>query len=291
MVIRVSLSPAELAERGTPYLPVNPDSPLVTHIGHARHYGTDRRTVTEPSIIVLHTTESPNATVAGSLQFDGYRSTTVSAHYFIGEQGIGQGVSELARAFTQSRWNDVALGLEIIGAAAWSAAQWRTRPNTLANLAALLADISTRRRIPLRWLTAAEVLAGERGVCDHITANAAAVLETPARKGQHGYTHWDIGPGLRSIVPSLLTPLTTTTPPSSPPATTTKGTPRMEWIYRHPRYHNVWLCSSAGAIHIESGILTAARSRGIPEVVTDHAQTFASVCALSRTDATMLVPV
>jgi hypothetical protein len=229
-MIPIKLSQGELIQRGRPFSALAaPAGSSYTHLGHARNYGADRRGFAG-RVAVLHTTESPNASVEGSLRYDARRSDQVSATAIVGEQGIGYDVDERARPYTQSRWNDEALSIEIIGAAAWSVDAWRTRAATLEHVAVLLADWSQRLNIPLVWLSPAQLLAGARGVCDHRTCNEAAILERPSRRGQSGYTHTDVGPGLRSLVPSVLaraaeivTPgVPPTLPPVLPPVTTSE---------------------------------------------------------------------
>lgn len=183
--------------------PIVPDSDVYTHAGNARWYGEDRRGF-DARLVVWHTTESPTATVQGALRYDARRDDKVSATTIIGEEGIGADVLEACRPFTQTRWNDESLSAEVIGAAAWSTAQWWTRWRTLDGLVAWTADVCRRHEIPPVWLTAEQVLAGERGVCDHLLCNQAAILEDPSRKGRTGYTHTDIGAGFRALVPELL---------------------------------------------------------------------------------------
>lgn len=186
--------------------PVVPDSPTVTHLGRARWHGTGRRGFTA-RVVVWHTSEPKDpdkTTIANALSYDARRDDQVSATYFAGTDGIGQEVAEDDRPYTQTRYNDEGISIEIVATAVWSEAQWRARPALLDNVVNLTADICRRRGIPARWLTAQELLAGEWGIVDHLTCNQAAILEDPSRKGRTGYTHTDCGAGFRAVAPELV---------------------------------------------------------------------------------------
>lgn len=213
----IQLSAWELRDRGKPFVPLTPPpGSCYTHAGHARHYGGPNRRGFVANVIVLHTTESPGATLDGSLRYDARRPDQVSATAIVGEQGIGYDVPEECRAFTNARFTDVTLTCEIIATAGWSTAEWRSRGRTLEHVAVLLADWSRRHSIPLRWLTPAQLLAGESGVCDHLICNEAAWLEDPSRRGRSPFTHTDTGPGLRALVPELLARATEILAPPEP---------------------------------------------------------------------------
>lgn len=218
MATDIVLSSWELEQRGTPYAPIRPVPEIYGYVGNSRSYGP-RRNGAKARIAVLHTTESPNATVPGSLRYDARRPETISATAFVGEQGIGYSVPESHRPFTQSRWNDEALSIEIIGTANWTPEQWLQRQKTLDNVERLLRDWRDRLGIPMIWLTPEQVLAGKWGVCDHLIANEAAILEVPSRKGQRGYTHWDIGNGLRHHAIPMIQRLSAPVPQPKPPPT------------------------------------------------------------------------
>lgn len=197
--------------------PIAPDSPIYTHVGRALHYGETRRGFV-PRLIVWHTTESPDATMLGALRYNARRPDAVSCTAFAGEDGLGQDVPELGRPYTQARWNDESLSLELIGRAAWSTDWWEAqRPRTLENMVAMTTDWCRRWGIPPRWLSAEEVLAGAPGVCDHLMCNAAAILEVPSRKGNNPYTHTDAGLGIRLLAPSLLQEVARRLTPPPPP--------------------------------------------------------------------------
>lgn len=198
------------------------DSALVAAQSEAASYG-ERRNGATPRLVVWHTTEGDSVGVTGNLRYDARRTDDVSATYFVGQDAeglpqIGQGVPESMRPFTQARWNDEAISIEIIGRSAWDVDRWSTvKAGTLQALVALTADICARRGIPARWLTAQEILDGESGICDHRLCNEAAILEKPERRGVEPYTHTDVGASLRELsgalldrVVALLTPPTPT---------------------------------------------------------------------------------
>jgi len=199
--------------------PIDVDSPIYTHVGRALHYGITRRGF-QPRLVVWHTTESPDATMAGSLRYNARRPDQVSCTAFAGQEGLGQDTPELGRPYTQSRWNDEALALEIIGSASWAASYWQdARQTTLDNIVIMTADWCRRWGIPARWLTPQELLDGVPGVCDHLMCNAAAILEVPSRKGKSGYTHTDAGQGIRYLSAELLAKVNALLEPPFPPPT------------------------------------------------------------------------
>lgn len=190
------------------YTPLEGLPDVYTHAGHAAQYGKGRRNGRTIRLAILHTTESNS--FLSSMIYDAYRPETVSATAHVGELGeIGAGVPEADRPWTTGRWNDESLAMEIVGRAAWSAAQWRARPRQMAAIATLLTDWCRRHSLPAVWLSAAQIAEGasrqgsapvqgvRRGICDHLMANQAAI----ALGGSvAAYSHHDIGPGLREVV-------------------------------------------------------------------------------------------
>lgn len=131
----------------------------------------------KPRLLVLHTTESHNRPGVGDLQslaswFDN-ASAQASAH--IGNDAEGNDIRMVpddAKAWTQARFNSVALSIEQVGQASqtsWPDAQ-------LDNTARWLAHWSRKYEIPLVHSVA-------RGVCQHSDLGAA------------GGGHHDCGPG------------------------------------------------------------------------------------------------
>lgn len=210
------------------FVPLTNVPPVYTHIGHDAQYGRGRRNGRTIRLAILHTTESD--TFTGTVSYNARRPETVSATAYVGEDGIAAGVAEVDRPWTTGRWNDESVAMEIIGRAAWSAAQWRARPRTLENITRLLVDWCRRHQLPPVWLTPAEVAEGasrhgttpvagiRRGITDHLDANLAA---RQLGASTASTSHHDIGPGLREVIhadvlPEVRRRLTGTTPPPQP---------------------------------------------------------------------------
>lgn len=222
----------------------SPNSTLVIAHSEAAHYG-ERRGV-EPRLVVWHTTEGDAAGVGGNVSYESRRPDQVSTSYFVGEDGVGQCVPENMRPFTQARWNDDAISLEIIGRSGWDADRWKTvKAATLDNLVALTADICKRRNIPPVWLTPQEVLDGKRGICDHRTCNEAAILEKPERRGVEPYTHTDIG-NINQLRDWLIERVAATLNP------TPLEDDEMAYLVRPYGYDDVYVVGFGQSYHLES---------------------------------------
>ena len=61
-------------------------------------------------------------------------------------------------------------------------------------------------------------------------------------------------------------------------------------IWGHPDYANRWLIGGA-VVHLSPQLYARYQAAGVPEVIERHAQTLASVLALSATPGTSLEPV
>ena len=62
-------------------------------------------------------------------------------------------------------------------------------------------------------------------------------------------------------------------------------------LYRHPRYHNVFLVGPGGAVHLSPGMAAHYRSLGLHEVTEAHDQALKSALATSGTTSADLVRV
>jgi hypothetical protein len=196
------------------YAPIQPAPAIYTHLGHAAQYGKGRRNGRTIRLIVLHTTESDN--FAGALTFDAWRDSTVSATAIVGAAGyIGYDVPEADRPWTNGRWNDESLTMEICGRAGWEKDAWLQRPSQIQSIEDLLFDWCTRYNIPGEWLTGDNVAFGASangqlpvqgsipGITDHLESNLAAIKlgHSKAR-----YSHHDIGEGLRAVLFDTILP-------------------------------------------------------------------------------------
>ena len=112
-------------------------------------------------VVVMHTmeiAERPDAAMICARWF-ATSVSKVSAHYCVDAQTVVQCVRE----------KDVA---------------WHARGG-MGHASVLVADGCRRRRVPTRWLTADDLLAGRRGITGHAEVSRAY------RKSDH----WDPGPG------------------------------------------------------------------------------------------------
>lgn len=223
-----------------------PDTTLVIASSEAAHYG-DRRDGLIPRLIVWHTTEGDSNFVGGNVSYESRRPDQVSTSYFVGEDGIGQCVPEDKRPFTQARWNDEAISIEIIGRSSWDPERWKTvKAATLANLVKLTADICKRRNIPPVWLTPEQILEGAAGICDHRTCNEAAILEKPERRGVDPYTHTDIG-NINQLRDDLLKQVLATLNPELP-----MEEEEMAYLARPYGYDDVYVIGLGQPYHLHS---------------------------------------
>jgi N-acetyl-anhydromuramyl-L-alanine amidase AmpD len=140
-------------------------------------------------VVVMHTmeiAERPDAAAICARWFQS-RVSRVSAHYSVDARTIIQCVREADIAWHARGGNTNSIGLEMAGFARQTTSEWEDEYSTavLARASTLVADISRRRRIPVRWLVADDLLAGRRGITGHAEVSRAY------RKSDH----WDPGPG------------------------------------------------------------------------------------------------
>lgn len=89
--------------------------------------------------------------------------------------------------------NDIGLGLEICGYAAWTRRQWFVRQATLKRAAWVTARWCVKYQIPPRWLSDRELLGNKKGVTYHaqITRVLREGSHTDPGKGfPYGYFMW-----------------------------------------------------------------------------------------------------
>lgn len=192
------------------FAPLPPDGPEFTWAGHAANYGAGRRYGITVRCGIFHTTESESS-IEGALRYDARRSERVSTSAFAGPFGeLGVDVPEDNRPWTTGRWNDESVSLEVVGKAAWTAAQWRARKAQMEAIVQWTVGVCQRHKLPPTWLTAEQfaqgaslasqspLRAGKRlGFTDHRTANNAAIAlgHDPIKYGHH-----DVGTGLRTVI-------------------------------------------------------------------------------------------
>lgn len=143
------------------------------------------------TLIVVHTIECPLEVGMAKAAADlcARRDEKISAHYFIDPATVIQGVKESDTAYCAPGANHNGIHIEQSGRASLTTAQWH-EPKAVAQhqvMAALIADISVRRNIPLGFLYAADLVAqgdAATGVTTHWEVS----------KAFHKTDHTDPGP-------------------------------------------------------------------------------------------------
>ena len=130
------------------------------------------------SVIVIHTAETdvrPGAARAVASWFAGPSAPSASAHYVVGPDEVIACVRESDVAWAAPGANGVGVQVELTGRASMTAADWDSPPAqaALERLAVLVAQICRRHAIPVRRLSADDLLAGARGICGHVDASKA----------------------------------------------------------------------------------------------------------------------
>lgn len=139
-------------------------------------------------LLVLHATQSPCAGYAPRIAGYFAGGPGVSSHYVCDDTTTIQCVDDDDTAFTAPNANADGLHIEQCGYSEWSTTEWLSGPPARMleeQVAPLVARLAARHGIPLRWLTPAQVAAGEAGLCQHIDV-------TNAYPGTG--SHWDCGP-------------------------------------------------------------------------------------------------
>lgn len=151
----------------------------------AAHYGLGR--AEPPSVVIVHTTETDQKAGAEAIVaafFHNQPADTAnptSAHGVVGANSLIRCVLDGDTAYQcGTHGNRIGLGLEHIGHAAMTVAQWDT-PYTTAMLtlsAGQIAEWCRTYSIPVVKLTPADLLAGKRGICGHIDITHAWPADT-----------------------------------------------------------------------------------------------------------------
>ena len=140
-------------------------------------------------VVVIHTMEIDERPDAAEICARWFASTAseVSAHYCVDAGTVIQCVREKDIGWHARGGNTSSLGVELAGFARQSEREWDDDYSraVLGRAATLVADICLRRRIPVRWLAADDLLAGRRGLTGHAEVSRAY------RRSDH----WDPGPG------------------------------------------------------------------------------------------------
>lgn len=140
-------------------------------------------------VVVMHTMEIAERSDAARICARWFQSpvSRVSAHYCVDADTVIQCVRETDVAWHARGGNRHSIGVELAGFARQTTAEWEDGYSAavLGRAAELVADICRRRRIPVRWLGAGDLMAGRRGVTGHVEVSRAF------RKSDH----WDPGDG------------------------------------------------------------------------------------------------
>ena len=138
-------------------------------------------------VVVMHTMEIAERSDAAAICARWFQSrvSRVSAHYCVDAGTVIQCVREKDVAWHARGGNDRSIGVELAGFARQTSAEWADEYSAavLSRAAQLVADICRRRRIPVRWLGAGDLVARRRGVTGHAEVSSAF------RKSDH----WDPG--------------------------------------------------------------------------------------------------
>jgi N-acetyl-anhydromuramyl-L-alanine amidase AmpD len=143
----------------------------------------------EIRVVVMHTMEIAERPDAAMICARWFRTpaSQVSAHYCVDAATVVRCVREKDIAWHARGGNTNSIGVELAGFAAQTTREWQDRYSTamLTRAAQLVADVCRRRRIPVRWLVAGDLVAGRRGITGHSEVSRAFGRSD----------HWDPGPG------------------------------------------------------------------------------------------------
>ena len=125
---------------------------------------------------VFHTTENSDSTPPENVAaWQQNRANESSYNVLVGTNGrsVRSNDDNFIPWAAGSTGNRIGLHASAIGRAARSREDWLKFPAQLETLARWAADLNARYGIPLKWLSAAQVRAGERGFCGHAEISAA----------------------------------------------------------------------------------------------------------------------
>jgi N-acetyl-anhydromuramyl-L-alanine amidase AmpD len=140
-------------------------------------------------VVVMHTMEIAERSDAAEICARWFRTkvSQVSAHYCVDADSVIQCVVEKNIAWHARGGNTNSIGVELAGFASQTVRDWNDpySSTVLARASTLVADVCRRRRIPVRWLVADDLLAGRRGLTGHSEVSRAFEQSD----------HWDPGDG------------------------------------------------------------------------------------------------
>lgn len=125
---------------------------------------------------VFHTTENNDSTPPENVAaWQQNRANNSSYNVLVGTNGrsVRSNDDNYIPWAAGTTGNRIGIHASAVGRAARSREDWLKFPAQLETLAKWAADLNARYGIPLKWLTAAQVRAGERGFCGHAEISAA----------------------------------------------------------------------------------------------------------------------
>ena len=148
-----------------------------------------RRASRPIDVVVMHTMEIRERPDAAEICARWFATpvSRVSAHYCVDADSVIQCVREKDIAWHARGGNTNSIGVELAGFANQTTRDWDDPYSAavLERAAALVADVCRRRRIPVRWLVAGDLVAGRRGLTGHAEVSRAFGKSD----------HWDPGDG------------------------------------------------------------------------------------------------
>jgi hypothetical protein len=134
-----------------------------------RNSGT--RSLSQIGLIVIHCTQSHSA--SSSAQWFANPKSQGSAHLVLDEVECFRTLENNVIPWGAKGANTRGLHIEITGWAEWSREDWMKRSQTLRRAAYKAAVHAVKFGIPIRWLSADELRAGEKGFATHALCTKA----------------------------------------------------------------------------------------------------------------------
>ena len=142
----------------------------------------------QPTLIVIHSLEAPaRRGLAWDLANGWIKNAGVSPHSMTDPGETVDLLNLSTVGWHCGNGNQVGIGLEVTGYAAWSTSQW-TNGDAFEALkldAKRCAEVAKAKGIPIRWLSLQQIRNGERGMCTHadISATLGGTNHTDPGKG------------------------------------------------------------------------------------------------------------
>lgn len=272
---------------------------MVGDFGHlfkqARWYTKAGRADSSIKWIVLHVMQAPEklSTAEGTQNYFASTSVKASTHFSCDADSTVQSVMIADVAYGAGGANAAGVHIEQAGYSEQSAVDWSdaySQRMLVEQVAPLVGRLATRLQIPLRFVDAAGLKRGDRGVTTHKQCSDA-----------FGGSHWD--PGLAYPMGQVLdvarlwvAGTSTTAPPAPGPATTTPlptfPTPKGKNVATLQRDNRIWQykVTSDGKLHHSYWDGGAWHHYEIGAGCAPHAQIDAIFYPLDSTDTQVFAP-